>query len=102
MVKSCKIIKVKALHLGKLLELLSPEATIDYDEIPIQREDLDLSLINNDPKLYTKIISREEYSGLGVEFNAKIESWWTTESAGRLIALKPTNKVTLKKEIIAG
>lgn len=52
MVKSCKIIKVKALHLGKLLELLSPEATIDYDEIPIQREDLDLSLINNDPKLY--------------------------------------------------
>jgi len=94
MVKSCKIIKVKALHLGKLLELLAPEATIDYDEIPIQREDLDLSLINNDPKLYTKIISREEYSGLGVEFNAKIESWWITESTGRLIALKPTDKVT--------
>ncbi|MFA4647529.1 hypothetical protein P8X24_09815 [Pyrococcus kukulkanii] len=92
--KSCKIVKVKPLHLGNLLDLLAPETTIDYDEIPIQRNDLDLSLINNDPKLYTKIISREEYNELGVEFKAKIESWMTVESAGRLIALKPANKIT--------
>lgn len=94
MVKSCKIIKVKPLHLGRLLELLAPNARIDYDEIPLQREDLDLSLINNDPKLYTEIISKEEHEGLGVEFKAKIENWWIAESTGRLIALKPASNTT--------
>ena len=94
MVKSCKIIKVKALHLGRLLELITPGTIIDYDEIPIQREDLDLSLINNDPKLYTRIISREDYTDLGTEFKAKIEGWITVESSGRLIALKPTKEIT--------
>lgn len=94
MVKSCKIIKVKPLHLGRLLDLLTPNAEIDYDEIPLQREDLDLSLINNDPQLHTKIVSKEEHEGLGVEFKAKIENWLIVESTGRLIALKPTNEVT--------
>lgn len=94
MVKSCKIIKVKPLPFGRLLDLLAPNVKIDYDEIPLQREDLDLSLINNDPKLYTEIVSKEEHRGLGVEFKAKIENWWIAESTGRLIALKPASTVT--------
>lgn len=93
MVKSCKIIKVKPLYLGKLLDYLAPGTTISYDEIAIKEGNIDLSLINNDPRLYTKIISREEYNGLGIEFRAKIETSTIIENMGQLMALKPAHEL---------
>ena len=91
--KSAKILKIKPLYIGKLLELLKEDTEITYGEIPLKQEDLDLSLINNDTKLKTKITKRKEVNELGIELTAEVEDYQLIESMGRRFILKPTEKV---------
>lgn len=91
--KSAKIVKIKPLCLGKLLELLKEDTEITHGEIPLKQEDLDLSLINNDTKLKTKITKRVKINELGIELTAEVEDYKLIESMGRRFILKPTEKI---------
>jgi len=91
--KSAKIIKIKPLYLGKLLELLKEGTEIIYGEIPLKQEDLDLSLINNNTELKTKITKRVKVNELGIEITAEVEDYNLIKSTGRKFVLKPTEEI---------
>jgi len=92
--KSAKIIKTKPSYLGKLLESLKEGTKMVHREIPLKQEDLDLSLINNDTKLKTKIAKRVKVNKLGIEITAEVEDYNLIKSKGRKLVLKPAEEVT--------
>ena len=75
------------------MDLLKENIEIIHGEIPVRQGGLDLSLINNDTMLRTKITKREKINELGIEFTAKVEDWMIVESSGKKFVLKPTRDV---------
>ena len=94
MKKSAKIIKTKSPYLEKLLKSFKEGTEIIHGEIPLKQEDLDLSLINNDTKLRTKIAKRVKVNELGIEITAKVEDYNLIKGMGRKFVLKPAEEVT--------